>query len=266
MERYIAMWSGPRNISTAMMRAWGNRPDTVVCDEPLYAHYLAATGHTDHPGYEETVRKHETDWRKVVRTLTGPIPSGKAIYYQKHMAHHMLPGMDIDWIAKLSNCFLIREPHEMLLSLIEFLPSPTIAETGLPQQVTLFDFVAERCGAVPPVVDAKDVLTDTPGMLRALCARLHVPFSDEMLAWPAGPRDTDGAWAPHWYAKVYESTAFAPYRSRQGQLPEHLHSTLAECQELYQRLYRYRLRPESPQERRTNSSGRGSSNHAATIR
>src|SRR5438132_14372585 len=110
MCQYIAIWSGPRNISTAMMRAWGNRLDTFVCDEPLYAHYLLSTAHTDHPGYEQIIATHETDWRKVVAWLTGPIPGGKRIFYQKHIAHHILPGMPIDWINKLENCLLIREP------------------------------------------------------------------------------------------------------------------------------------------------------------
>src|SRR6476620_2511022 len=117
MPQYIAMWSGPRSISTAMMRAWGNRPDTVVCDEPFYAHYLLATKHTDHPGYEQIISSHETDWRKVVGWLIGPIPGGKNIFYQKHMAHHLLPGMATDWTDQYSNCFLIRQPREMLLSL-----------------------------------------------------------------------------------------------------------------------------------------------------
>jgi hypothetical protein len=242
MNRYIAMWSGPRNISTAMMRAWGNRPDTAVCDEPLYAYYLLATEHTDHPGYEDTIRTHESDWRKVVRGLTGPIPGGKRIYYQKHMAHHVLPGMDVSWIDQLSNCFLIREPRETMLSLVEFLPAPSAEETGLPQQVELFERIGDACGEAPPVVDAKDVLTDPVPMLALLCDRLDVPYFESMLAWPAGPRETDGAWAPHWYSKVYETTTFAPYRPRHGELPERMRPVLDECESLYERLYKYRLR------------------------
>src|SRR5688572_18712403 len=128
----IAMWSGPRNISTAMMRSWGNRPDTIVCDEPLYAHYLQQT-QLPHPGSTEVIEHHESDWRKVVQWLTGPLPPGKSIFYQKHMSHHLLPNIELDWIAQLSNCFLIRDPKEMLASLVEFIPQPTLADTGLPQ-------------------------------------------------------------------------------------------------------------------------------------
>jgi hypothetical protein len=249
MTQYIAMWSGPRNISTAMMRAWGNRPDTIVCDEPFYAHYLLSTGHTDHPGYEEIIAGHETDWRKVVQWLTGPIPHGKSIFYQKHMSHHVLPGMATDWIENMQNCFLIREPNEMLLSLVEFLPSPSLLETGLPQQVRLFELLRERNGTTPPVIDATDVLKDPGGTLRALCDRLQVPFYDEMLTWPTGPRSTDGVWAPHWYTKTYETTGFGPHRPKAGRLPEHLHRTLDRCRQLYEQLYRHRIQPVENQPR-----------------
>jgi hypothetical protein len=241
MNLYIAIWSGPRNISTAMMRAWGNRPDTFVCDEPLYAHYLLATGHTDHPGYAETIERHETDWRKVVPSLIGPVPGGKRIFYQKHMAHHLLPGITRDWLDKLTNCFLIRDPLETLLSLYEFLPSPTAEETGLPQQLEMFKRMADRNGEAPPVVDAKDVLTDPRGMLSTLCARVQVPFYEDMLSWPPGPRETDGAWAPYWYAKVYDTTTFGRYQKRERQLPEHLLPVLESCQKSYDQLWQHRL-------------------------
>src|SRR5438105_2443889 len=117
----IAMWSGPRTISTAMMRSWGNRPDTFVCDEPLYAHYLLVTG-APHPGAAEVIHRHETDWRKVTEWLTGPVPEGKRIFYQKHMAHHLLPDIGEEWLAALTHGFLIRDPEEMLPSLLRVLP------------------------------------------------------------------------------------------------------------------------------------------------
>ena len=131
--RHIAMWSGPRNISTAMLRSWGNRQDTFVCDEPLYAHYLEQTG-LDHPGAREVIEHHETDWRKVVRWLTGPVPEGRRLFYQKHMAHHLLPDIGREWLTDLTHCFLIREPREMLTSLIRKTTQPTLEDTRLPQQ------------------------------------------------------------------------------------------------------------------------------------
>lgn len=242
MNTHIAMWSGPRNISTAMMRAWGQRTDTVVWDEPLYAHYLLATGRTNHPGYAETIANHETDWKKVVADATGPPPGGKRIYYQKHMAHHVLPGMPVEWIDQLTNCFLIRQPREMLLSMTEFLPTLTVGETGLPQQVEMFERMVERDGVAPPVVDSRDVLADPRGMLSALCARLSIPFFEDMLSWPPGPRDTDGAWAPFWYAKVYNTTSFGTYQANDAPLPGHLNDILDECQALYDQLWAHRLR------------------------
>jgi hypothetical protein len=241
--RRLAIWSGPRNISTAMMRARGSRPDTFVCDEPLYAHYLLVTG-IPHPGAGEVIRCHETDWRKVVSWLTGPIPEGKRIFYQKQMAHHLLPQIELDWLPELTHAFLIREPREMLTSLIQVTPAPTLADTGLPQQVDLFERERRRTGAVPPVVDARDVLTDPRGMLERLCQALDVPFTEEMLSWPPGRRDTDGVWAKHWYAAVERSTSFQPYQAKPDAVPAHLTDLLARCEALYAPLYACRLRTE----------------------
>ena len=238
----IAMWSGPRNISTALMRAWGSRPDTIVCDEPLYAHYLHATGR-DHPGRDEIIAHHETDWRTVVERLTGPVPGEVAIFYQKHMAHHLLPDMRRDWVLALRNALLIRDPREMLPSLAEFLPAPTLRDTGLKQQWTLFERVRDATGAVPPVIDARDVLTDPRGMLAVLCEALGVPFREAMLAWEPGPRTTDGIWAKHWYGAVEQSTGFRPYRPKSKPVPDRLQQLLATCQAYYQKLYAHRLQP-----------------------
>lgn len=236
------MWSGPRNISTALMRSWGSRPDAVVCDEPLYAHYLLQRQDRRHPGYDEVIARHETDLPAIVRWLTGPLPDGKCVFYQKHMAHHLLPGMELEWVDRLVNAFLIREPREMLTSLIEFLPEPQLEDTGLPQQAALVAHVAERRGAAPPVVDGADVLNDPRGALSKLCAAVGVPFLEEMLQWAPGPRDTDGAWGPYWYEKVYRTTGFAPYRPKAVELPARLEPLLADCEKLYRPLFEMRLR------------------------
>ena len=238
----LAMWSGPRTISTAMMRAWENRSDTIVCDEPFYAHYLLVTG-IDHPGRDAIIAAHETNWRNVVSTLTGPLPRGKSIFYQKHMAHHLLPEIDRSWLYEVTNCFLLRDPREMLASLTKVTPNPTLADTGLPQQSEIFQRVREASGATPPVVDSRDVLLDPRAMLAALCQAVAAPFDDAMLHWRPGTRDTDGAWARFWYDSVIRSTGFEPYAPRSERLPQRYHKLLDQCQPYYDRLHACRLRP-----------------------
>jgi hypothetical protein len=240
-EHRIAMWSGPRNISTAMMRSWGNRPDTFVCDEPLYAHYLLTKGITNHPGYKQTIEHHETDWQKVVAWLTGPIPERKSVFYQKHMAHHVLPGMSLEWIDQLTNCLLIREPREMLTSLLEFLPEPSLEDTGLPHQLWLFEHFRKTQGQTPPILDARDVLNDPARILGSLCDLVGVDFLPDMLSWESGLRATDGAWAPFWYDKVATTTSFGTYRAKADVVPEKFLSLLEECDTIYQRLYEFRI-------------------------
>ncbi|MCA9280455.1 MAG: hypothetical protein KDA30_00270 [Phycisphaerales bacterium] len=241
MPKIIAMWSGPRNISTAMMRAWSARPDTVVCDEPLYALYLKRTG-IDHPGRDEIIRECPTDLDVIVRTLTTPPAPPVSIFYQKHMSHHLLPDIDSAWIERLTNAFLIREPRDMLTSLLRVLPSADIDATGLPQQARLFDREAQRLGYAPPVIDARDTLQDPRGILTALCESLAVEFTPSMLCWEPGPRATDGVWAKHWYAAVERSTGFSPYQHKDEEVPRRHRGLLRECQSLYQCLAEHRLR------------------------
>jgi Sulfotransferase domain len=236
----IAMWSGPRNISTAMMRSWGSRADTYVCDEPLYAHYLLHA-QAKHPGAAEVIAHHETDWRKVAGWLTGAVPQGKTIFYQKHMAHHLLPHIDRQWLDGLTHCFLIREPGEMLTSLSKFLPDPSLADTGLPQQVEIFRSVQKQTARTPPVVDAKDVLENPRRLLRRLCEALNVEFSEAMLSWSPGRRETDGIWAKYWYEAVEKSTSFQPYVPGRERLPARLADLHEKCVALYQLLYQHRL-------------------------
>jgi hypothetical protein len=237
----IAMWSGPRNISTAMLRSFGSRPDTAVTDEPLYAHYLKVTG-VAHPGRAEVIAAHESDWRNVATWLTGPVPEDKAIWYQKHMAHHLLPMIDRAWLDRLTHAFLIREPDEMIASLVKTYPGAGLADTGLSQQCEIFDRVADRIGRAPPVVLASDVLKNPRAMLEALCDSLDIPFLPAMLVWAPGPRSTDGAWAPHWYAAVEASTGFDPHRPRHVELNAALQGLLDECRPWYEKLYALRLR------------------------
>lgn len=240
MTLRIAMWSGPRNISTAMMRAWENRGDCAVSDEPLYAAYLAATG-LDHPGRDEVIAAGETDWQRVARTLLGPVPGGKPLWYQKHMSHHLLPGMDTDWILGLVNVFLIRDPAEVVASYLKSRATVTPEEIGLPQQGRLFDRLCERLGEIPPVIDAGDFLKAPEPHLRALCARLGIDFSARMLSWPAGPRDSDGIWAPHWYDAVRRSTGFEAWQARETSLSGEALAVAEACRPVYERLRRQRM-------------------------
>lgn len=208
--RRIAMWSGPRNLSTAMMRSFGNRADCAgVMDEPFYAAYLAASGKA-HPMRAEVLASQPQDWRTVARDCAGvPVPAGR-IFYQKQMTHHMLPGVPLDWMDGLTHVFLIRAPERVVASYAAKREEVTLADLGFARQAELFDRVAERAGTPPPVIDAEAVRADPEGVLRRLCAALGLAFDPGMLAWPGGPRASDGVWAAHWYAAVNASTGFAP--------------------------------------------------------
>lgn len=237
----IAMWSGPRNISTAMMRAWENRGDCTVADEPLYAAYLAATG-LDHPAREQVIAAGDTDWRRVARHLTGPVPDGRAIWYQKHMTHHLLPGMDLAWVHGLTNVFLIRDPAQVVESYLKSRAEVEPRDIGLMQQEALYDDVLRVGGTPPPVIDADDFLRDPAAHLRALCARLGIAFSERMLHWPSGPRASDGVWAPHWYAAVWRSTGFDAWRQRTPMLDAAAQRVADACRPAYERLHALRMR------------------------
>ncbi len=237
----IAMWSGPRNISTAMMRSWGNRPDTFVCDEPFYAHYFMATGR-DHPGAAEVIACGEIDSEKVIAQLTGPIPGGKRIFYQKQMTHHLLPEIDRGWLGAVTNCFLIRNPAEVIVSYIKKNNDPTLEDIGFAQQAEIFDWARAHTGEVPPVIDSRDVLESPERILRLLCGAIGVDFTDAMLSWPPGLRETDGIWAQHWYTEVAESTSFRKSTSREPEpVPERLRAVYERSLECYDRLSQYRL-------------------------
>jgi Sulfotransferase domain len=231
----IAMWSGPRTVSTALMRAWENRPDTVVSDEPLYAFYLHRTA-LAHPGRDTIIASQPTDWRAVLTQQTSaPLPAGIAVSYAKHMTHHLLPEVDRSALAPLRHAHLIRDPRELLASYARVRAEPTLEDLGLSQQAEIF----EAFGG--PVVDSRDLLADPEGMLRALCRALDVPFDERMLAWPAGPRDSDGVWAPYWYDSVHASTGFAPYRPPADPLPARLEPLAERCLPYFSRLHSYRI-------------------------
>lgn len=234
----IAMWSGPRNISTAMMRSFENRADCTVVDEPFYAAYLAETG-LDHPMRDEVLPSQRQDWRAVVAGLDA---IGGPIVYEKHMTHHMLPGFGVGWMAERVNAFLIRDPAQVLASYTVKRAEVTLDDIGVVRQRELFEAEAERLGRAPPVVRGADVLADPAETLRRLCAALGVPFTEEMLAWPPGLRGSDGVWAPAWYDAVERSTGFAkPERAEPRPLSAELQRLADEARPHYEALARYAL-------------------------
>ena len=233
----LSVWSGPRNVSTALMYAFRQRPDTLVFDEPLYGHYLATT-RADHPGDEEVLAVMETDGGRVVReVLLGPCE--RPVHFFKNMAHH-LTGLDRGILRGISNVLLTRDPAEMLPSLARQIPEPTLRDTGLLQQAEILDHVL-RHGETPLVLDARELLLDPRGVLEQACDRLGIPFYETMLRWPAGPKPEDGVWAKHWYDNVHASTGFSAYRPKTGAFPENLLPLLDQCRPLYERLGRYAI-------------------------
>jgi hypothetical protein len=229
----LAMWSGPRNISTALMRSWENRPDTRVVDEPLYAYYLNETG-LNHPARDDVITAGEPDWRRVVDELTAPVDG---IYYQKHMTHHLIPQLPRDWIGRLTNVLLIRDPAEVVASYVRSRSDVVAEDIGLVQQAELFD----QLGGSTPVIDTADFLRAPEAYLRWLCDHIDVRFTPAMLSWPAGPRESDGVWAPYWYDAVLASTGFEAYRPRAVEL----HGAALEAAERsrphYERLHAARI-------------------------
>lgn len=237
----IAMWSGPRNISTALMRSFENRGDTHVSDEPLYASYLARTGY-EHPGRDEILASQCSDVTEVFRELAGPVPGDRPIWYQKQMSHHLPSDLDVVPLAAFRHVLLIRDPGEMLTSLVRIIPEPTAHQTGLPQQCELWRRLAAGRGGGPPVIDAADILSNPERMLRKLCDLLGIDFRPTMLSWPAGRRPTDGVWAKHWYGNVEQSTGFGPHRPKREPVPGSLTAVLDHCRRCYDQLAAYRLR------------------------
>lgn len=236
----IALWSGPRNISTAMMRSFESRDDSIVVDEPFYAFFLKATGMI-HPVTEEILASQPTDWREVAADMTGPVPEGTRVFYQKQMAHHLLHEIDREWMRGLKHAFLIREPRAMLSSYMQKREQATLDDLGFQQQVGLYDWLVAETDQLPPVVDSRQVLENPRGVLSALCGALGIEFQESMLSWPAGPRDSDGVWADHWYDAVLKSTGFQPYKPKSIELSPELEAVAEEARLHYEYLYSKRI-------------------------
>jgi hypothetical protein len=234
------MWSGPRNISTAMMRAWENRADTAVVDEPFYACYLKTSGIV-HPMQAEVLASQSADWQEVIdEVLKGPLPAQQTIQYQKHMTHHMLNQVDAAWFGSIRHAFLIRHPAQVVASYGRKRGSVTAEDIGFERQAELYE-LAVSSGANPAIIDGADVLRAPEIILCKLCEHLRVPFDENMLGWPAGSRDSDGAWAPHWYNKVEQSTGFGPYSPKSLDLNQQQQDVVDQCLPYYQSMHEKRL-------------------------
>jgi hypothetical protein len=230
----INLWSGPRNISTALMYSFAQREDTRVFDEPLYAHYLTRTDARDyHPGAEDIIASQENDGAKVVReTLFGE--HGKPVLFFKQMTHHLV---ELDWgfMGEMVNVILTRDPRDMLPSYAQQIAAPSLRDVGYAQHLELLVHL-RSLGQEPPVLDSRQTLLDPRGVLKKLCAQIAIPFDEAMLHWEAGPRPEDGVWAPHWYHNVHCSTQFQAYKPKTEFFPKHLQSLLAESQPYYDQL------------------------------
>lgn len=232
MTLRIQLWSGPRNVSTALMYSFAQRADTRCVDEPLYAHYLRTSG-AQHPGRDEVLRAQVNDGERVVREQL-MAPSDAPVLFFKQMAHHLL-GLERGFLSQCANVLLTRDPREMLPSLVNQIPNPTLADTGYAVQSGLLDELRAR-GQTPPVLDAAALLSDPRGVLSELCRRLGLEFDPAMLAWESGPRPFDGVWARHWYHNVHRSRGFEPFAPKSAPFPRELEPLLAECRPHYERL------------------------------
>jgi len=233
----ICLWSGPRNVSTALMYAFAQRTDTKVVDEPLYAHYLKVSG-MQHPGYQEVLDAMNNNGNAVIAELMAY--KAKPVYFMKHMAHHLVE-LNREFLKETMNVILVRDPEQMLPSLVNQIPVPNLRDTGLAIQANLFNELRE-IGQQPPVLDAKEVLLNPRFILIELCKQLDIPFDENMLSWKAGPLPEDGVWAPHWYHNVHKSTGFQEYSEKTEPFPERLKPLLEECKPHYDYLLEFAIR------------------------
>ena len=236
------MWSGPRNLSTAMMRSFGSRADTFVSDEPFYGAFLKNTG-ADHPMREQVIAAMDCDWRSVMASLRGPVPDGSPVWYQKQMWHHMAGPIGYEDFEGFAHAFLIREPERMIASYLRKREAAAFENFGMDRQAEFFEREADRLGHAPPVIDANDVLANPEGVLFRLCGALGIAWDPAMLGWAPGRRETDGPWAPHWYAAVESSTSFGPPETEPVELPGDAQEVADRCRPYYERLAAHRIRP-----------------------
>ena len=236
----IAMWSGPRNVSTALMRSFENRSDCFVSDEPFYSYFLYKTG-LKHPLSDKIIKSGLIDYNKIIKYITGHTPFSKNIWYQKHMAHHILEGVNMDWIKNMANCLLIRHPSDVILSYSKKNEIDNIQQLGYLQQIKIYKMLTKETGVSPIIIDAQDLLKEPRKMLIEICKNLKIKFNDKMLSWPPGGRKTDGIWGKHWYKQVEVSTGFNPYLKTDRTIPLRYQNLNNECMKYYDFLHQNRI-------------------------
>jgi hypothetical protein len=241
MTRRINLWSGPRNVSTALMYSFANRTDTHAVDEPLYGHYLKIS-ESPHPGADKVMAAMDCDGERVVREVM-LANYDKPIVFFKQMAHHLV-GLDWDFFEQTDHIILTRNPQEVIPSLTKNIPNQALSDTGFARQVEILNHV-RKLGKTIPVIESKQLLLDPHRVLNQLCDQLNMPFDTAMLSWPAGPKSADGVWAKYWYHNVHKSTGFQPYREKTEPFPDHLKPLLEECLPYYEQLFKHAIKAES---------------------
>jgi len=237
----LSMWSGPRNISTAMMRAFGNRSDCQPVDEPFYAYYLSKTG-LRHPMRDEVIASQATGWKEVIEQIDAPLPQGKSLLYLKHMTQHILPEIDKESMRDHTHCFLIRHPRLVIASFSEKWSGVSAEATGFKQQLALYNYYKDQ-GATVCVIEGEDVQKSPKAMLELLCRKCSISFDEKMLSWPLGPRPEDGVWGKHWYNAVENSSSFAPYVEKEVSLDPELEKLAEELEPYYNEMKRHKIEP-----------------------
>lgn len=234
----ICLWSGPRNISTALMYSFAQRADTKVVDEPLYAHYLKETNADEyHPGAEEVLQSMENDGKKVIKWILGP--HDKPVVFFKQMTHHLV-NLDWSFLKHTNNIILTRDPKEMLLSYAKEIENPTLRDVGYSKHLELLEYL-QSIGQKPIVLISETILKNPQEMLPKLCKEIGIPFDEAMLSWKKGGRPEDGSWAKYWYRSVHGSTGFKPYQPKEAPFPVHLKPLLKQCKPFYERLSKYSI-------------------------
>mgnify|MGYP001169236925 CR=1 FL=1 len=235
----IFMWSGPRNLSTALMRSFENRKDTKVIDEPFYSYYLKKTA-LRHPMYKEIINTYSSNFNEVIDEIT-KLPANIAIYYQKHMTHHLLDEINLDWLSIGKNCFLIRHPAKVINSYIKKNHLKDIRDIGFRKQYEIFNFIKDNYDSYPITIDSDDILKNPKEKIKKLCVKLNIKFTERMINWPKGKRESDGIWSIVWYEQVNNSSTFQNYTENNLEIPKKYNGIYEESLEIYNQMKKFSL-------------------------